>query len=55
MENGLYKALFDGGMKNLNDVVLPEDQAKELLSFIIKSTPEDITDWLTENNYLASK
>ncbi len=55
MENGLYNALVDGGMKNLNDMVLPEDQAKELLSFVVKGTPADITDWLIGNNYLVSK
>lgn len=54
MENGLYKALFDGGMKNLNDVVLPEDQAKELLAIVRKKKPEDITKWLIKNNYLKS-
>lgn len=54
MENGLYKALFDGGMKNLNDVVLPEDQAKELLAIVRKKNPEDITKWLIKNNYLKS-
>ena len=54
LENGLYNALIDGGMKNLNNMVLPEDQAKELLSFVLKSTPADITAWLTENNYLIS-
>lgn len=55
MENGLYNALIDGGMKNLNDMVLPENQAKELLSFVIKGTSADIIDWLIENNYLVSK
>jgi hypothetical protein len=42
-------------MKNLNDMVLLENQAKELLSFVIKGTSADITDWLIENNYLVSK
>ena len=46
MENGLYNALIDGGMKNLNDMVLPEDQAKELLTIVRKKTSKDITKWL---------
>lgn len=54
MENGLYKALFDGGMKNLNDVVLPEDQAKELLLSVREGNPDKITKWLIKNNYLKS-
>ena len=53
MENGLYNALLEGGMKNLNDMVLPENQAKELLKIVRKRTPEDITKWLKENNFLS--
>ena len=55
MENGLCNALIDGGMKNLKDLDLPKDQTKELLSFVLKRTPADITDWLIENNFLVSK
>ena len=54
MENGLYNALIDGGMKNLNDMVLPEDQAKELLTIVRKKTSKDITKWLIKFNYLKS-
>ena len=52
MENGLSNALIDGGMKNLNDMVLPENQAKELLAIVRKKTPGDITKWLKGNNFL---
>ena len=55
MEHGLYNALLDGGMKNLNDMVLPEDQAKELLLSVREGKPEKITKWLIKNNYLKSK
>lgn len=54
LENGLYNALIDGGMKNLNDMVLPENQAKELLSSVREGSPEKITKWLIKNNYLKS-
>ena len=53
LEKGLYNALKDGGIKNLEGFELHENQAKELLTIVRKKTPEDITKWLKGNNFLS--
>ena len=52
MEHGLYQALFDRGMKNLNDMVVSEEQAKELLDIVRLKEKKDIMKWLKDNNYI---